>query len=77
MKNFFITLWNGIKEFVRWLKSVLEDPNKPKNLSSKRLQSFIALGAAITIGDQSGPIELVVALLGYAAALQGITAFQK
>ena len=55
------------------------------NASSKRTESFVALGAALLIAgvatvmrDTSmAPAALVGAFLGYSAALQGVSAYSE
>lgn len=61
--------------FGKWLVSMMEET--PGVLSSKRVQSFMLVIAAIVLVGFKAPTEQVVALLSASAVLQGITAFQK
>ncbi len=61
--------------FGKWFVSMLEE--SPGVLSSKRIQSFMLVIAAIVLAAFRAPTELVATLLSASAVLQGITAFQK
>jgi hypothetical protein len=62
------------------MKGFLQDSEG--NFSSKRLQSFVSFGAAVGLAIYGAIVKdnavnaYVISMLSYAAALQGITAFQ-
>jgi len=68
MKEFFENAWY-------WFVSIFEE--SPGVASSKRIQSTVLIVIALIVALTVKDVAMVIAFLGAALGLQGITAFQR